>query len=120
DGDPNATLPPTVSTYKPRTPEIPPPPDPETLKEDLREALDDCRRNWLEASSMDFGAAPASKSSKATNSDPLPSQITEEDEEGRADKQNDDDAISTDEMPGPVPGLKEILLHTILRSTTLT
>ncbi|KAF3922023.1 hypothetical protein ABW20_dc0106148 [Dactylellina cionopaga] len=99
EDDPNAVLPPTYSTYKPKNHHVvPPPPDRDSLREDLKEALDDCRRVWVDASNLGF----------------------EKEGEGLGIKpQDEDEGIGREKEEGPIPGLKDILLHSILRSTTL-
>ncbi|EPS44235.1 hypothetical protein H072_1788 [Dactylellina haptotyla CBS 200.50] len=99
DDDPTAILPPTYSTYKPKNmSSVPPPPDRESLREDLKEALDDCRRVWVDASQLGF----------------------EKEVSGLGIKSSDEDeGIGRDKDEGPIPGLKDMLLHSILRSTTI-
>ncbi|KAF3907508.1 hypothetical protein AA313_de0201182 [Arthrobotrys entomopaga] len=98
EDDPDAILPPTYSTYKPKNmSSLPPPPDRESLREDLKEALDDCRRVWVDASQLGFEKTPA----------------------GLGIKSDEDEGIGAEKDDGPIPGLKDMLLHSILRSTTI-
>ncbi|KAK6536744.1 hypothetical protein TWF281_000961 [Arthrobotrys megalospora] len=100
DEDPNAILPPTYSTYKPKNVHVvPPPPDKESLREDLKEALDDCRRVWVDAANLGFEKEGSGLGIKS--------------------QADEDEGIGRDKDEGPIPGLKDILLHSILRSTTL-
>ncbi|EWC46703.1 hypothetical protein DRE_03948 [Drechslerella stenobrocha 248] len=101
--DPTAILPPTYSTYKPKTHIVPPPPDRESLRDDLKEALDDCRRVWVDAANIGFAKAPAANSASGL---------------GISDANLEDEGIGGEKDELPIPGLKDMLLHTILRGTT--
>ncbi|KAK6355063.1 hypothetical protein TWF696_004189 [Orbilia brochopaga] len=100
--DPNAILPPTYSTYKPKDHVLPPPPDRESLREDLKEALDDCRRVWVDAASLGFA-----KDGSATGLG-----ISSQDDA-------EDEGIGREKDDLPIPGLKDMLMHSILRGTTM-
>ncbi|KAI9758022.1 MAG: hypothetical protein M1815_005299 [Lichina confinis] len=70
DPDTMQMLPPTVSTYNPRPKHIPPPPNPEQLRRDLRKSLDDAKTVLQGATSGD-NARGASASPAAPPADVL-------------------------------------------------
>jgi len=111
DEDDFGMLPPTVSTYKPSLPEVQPVADRLTLKEELAEALEDCRRIWSEADNLEFGNMnEAGKSKRSTKDSPNNDEGVEDDS---------DDGNDQPDTPTSGPRFKDILIHTILESTTI-